>query len=57
MDKEERIDMICRAVAGIEYAEWTRIRVAIDKKYSSKSSHVTVDDPEEFKRMIKVELL
>ncbi len=55
-EMEKRIALIAEAVAGLKYFEWSRIKVAIDKKFSSASSRVTLEDAEELKAAIQVEI-
>lgn len=54
-DRERRITMIAEAVAGLKYYEWSRIKVAIDKKFSSTSAKVTLENVEELKKAIQIE--
>lgn len=54
-DLERRVTMISEAVSGLKYYEWLRIKMAIDKKFSSESSKVRLENPEELKNAIQVE--
>lgn len=54
-DMSRRISIIVEAVAGLKYYEWSRIKTAIDKKFSSTSANVVVEDVEELKKAIQVE--
>ena len=54
-DKERRIAMIAEAVAGLKYYEWSRIEMEINKKFSSASSKVVMEDAEELKKAIQIE--
>lgn len=54
-DRERRIAMLAEAVAGLKYYEWSRIKMAIDKKFSSASSKVVLEDTEELKKAIQIE--
>lgn len=54
-DRERRITMIAEAVAGLKYYEWSHIKVAIDKKFSSTSAKVTLENFEELKKAIEIE--
>ncbi len=54
-DRERRIAMIAEAVAGLKYYEWSRIEMAINKKFSSTSAKVVVEDAEELKKAIQIE--
>lgn len=54
-DMEKRASMIAEAVAGLTNSEWSRIKVAIDKKFSSASAKVRLEDAEELKRAIRIE--
>lgn len=54
-DRERRIAMIAEAVAGLKYYEWSRIKMAIDKKFSLTSARVVVEDVEELKKAIQIE--
>ena len=47
--------MIAEAEAGLKYYEWSRIKMAIDKKFSSTSARVVVGDIEELKKAIQIE--
>lgn len=57
MDKDisRRVSIIAEAVAGLKYYEWSRIKTAIDKKFSSTSAKVVVEDVEELKKAIQME--
>ncbi len=50
-----KISIIAEAVTGLRYYEWSRIKTAIDKKYSSASAKVKLEDTEELKSAIEVE--
>ena len=54
-DKERRIAMIAEAVAGLKYYEWSRVKMASDKKFSSTSAKVVMEDVEELKKAIQIE--
>ena len=54
-DREQRIAMIAEAVAGLKYYEWSRIKMAIVKKFSSTSARVVVGDIEDLMKAIKIE--
>ena len=47
--------MIAEAVTGLKYYEWSRIEMAINKKFSSTSAKVVVEDAEELKKAIQIE--
>ena len=51
----KRIALIAEAVAGLKRYEWDRIKVAIDKKFSSTSAKVVVKDAEELANAIQIE--
>ncbi len=51
----KRIALIAKAVAGLKRHEWERIRVAIDKKFSSASAKVVLEDTEELANAIQIE--
>lgn len=54
-DLEKRVTMIAEAVSGLKYYEWSRIKMAIDKKFFLESSKVRLENPEELKHAIRVE--
>lgn len=54
-DRERRIAMIAEAVTGLKYYEWSRIEMAINKKFSSTSAKVVMEDAEELKKAIQIE--
>lgn len=54
-DISRRISIIAEAVTGLKYYEWSRIKTAIDRKYSSASAKVKLEDAEELKDAIEVE--
>lgn len=54
-DRERRIAMIAEAVTGLKYYEWSRIEMAINKKFSSASAKVVMEDAEELKKAIQIE--
>lgn len=53
---EKRIALVAEAVSGLKYYEWSRIRTAIDKKFSLASAKVTLEDAEELKMAIQMEV-
>lgn len=55
-DMEKRIDMIAEAVIGLKSHEWSRIKAAIDQKFSSASARVELKDTEELKRAIQTRI-
>lgn len=55
IDMEKRISMIAGAITGLKYHEWSRIKIAVDKKFSSASARVKLEDAEELKRAIQTE--
>lgn len=52
---EERVCAIAEAVAGLKCHEWSRIKRAIDIKFSSASAKVALEDAEELKQAIRNE--
>ena len=58
MKQEElthRASAIAELVVGMKQYEWSRIKVAIDKKFSSASNRVELSNAEELKRAIELE--
>lgn len=55
IEVEKRASIIAEAVTGLKYYEWSRIKIAIDKKFSSASAKVELEDAEELKRAIQAE--
>ena len=53
---ERRVMLIAEAVAGLKYSDWSRIKTAIDKMFSSASNRVKLEDAEELKVAIEIEL-
>ncbi len=54
-EAEQRIALIAEAVSGLKYYEWSRIKMAIDKKFSSASAKVVLGDAEELTKAIRTE--
>ncbi len=54
-EMERRIGLVAEAVTGLKYHEWSHIKTAIDKKFSSASAKVKLEDAEELKEAIKIE--
>lgn len=52
---EKRVSVIAEAVTGLKYHEWSRIKIAIDKKFSSESAKVELGNAEELKQAILTE--
>ena len=52
MKLDDRIRAMSGLVAGLKYYEWSRIRAAIDKKFSSASNRVELSDAEEIERLL-----
>lgn len=55
-EMERRITVISEAVVGLKYYEWSRIKMAIDKRFSSASAKVVLEDAEGLKASIRIEL-
>lgn len=57
MDKDisRKVSIIAEAVTGLSYYKWSRIKTVIDKKYSSASARIKLEDAEELKNAIEVE--
>lgn len=57
MELEDKIKAMSELVVGLKYYEWSRIKTAIDKKFSSASNKIELSDAEEIVRAIKMEFL
>lgn len=55
METNERIKAISELVVGLKFYEWSRIRTAIDKKFSSAANRIELSDAEEIARAIQIE--
>lgn len=55
-EKREKAAIIAETVKGMTYAEWSRLCVAIDKKFSLKASRVQFDNSEDIQKAILLEL-
>lgn len=55
MELDNKIQAISEIVTGLKFYEWSRIKVAIDKKFSSASNRVELSDAEEIARAIRLE--
>lgn len=59
MEKTCEFAVYLSALAGIaanmRYCDWRRAVHAIDKKFSSECSKVTIENPEEFKKVLRLE--
>ncbi len=54
---EEKIKQIAELVTDLKYYEWNKIKVAIDKKYSSEQAKVKINaSPDEIVNAIKLEI-
>lgn len=53
---EEKIEEISKIVCGLKCYEWNKIKVAIDKKFSSEQAKIELNaSPDEIKKAIKLE--
>lgn len=52
---EDKVKAIAELVAGLKFYEWSRIRTAIDKKFSSAANRVELSDAEEIAKAIQRE--
>lgn len=55
MELEDKIKNISELVVGLKFYEWSRIKMAIDKKFAQASSSAELSDAEEIVRAIKLE--
>ncbi len=56
-DKMEQLEQIANALDGLTYADWCRIKVIVEQKYSPDMGKVRLTDTEGMMRMMKLELL
>jgi len=52
---EIKLQQIAEALEGLTYAEWSRIRVSVEKKYSPDMGKVQLADTEGLVRLMKLE--
>lgn len=52
---EDKIEKLAKLLEGVKYYEWSKIRVAIEKMYSSASSKLELDNAEAIQKCIKFE--
>lgn len=53
---EEKIKIIANIVSELKYYEWNKIKIAIDKKYSSEQARVQLSaSPDEIEKAINLE--
>ena len=51
----EKLEQIANLLVGLPHYEWSRIRVAVDKTYSSSSAKLEISDAETVLRKLKLE--
>ena len=52
---DKKLHNIALALNGVNYSEWSRIKNAIEKLYSSASGKIVLNDCEAIQRMLKLE--
>ena len=52
---EDKFKAIAELMVGLKFYEWSRIRTAIDKKFSSAANRVELSDAEEVEKAIRLE--
>jgi hypothetical protein len=52
----EKINQLVGLLMGLKPAEWSRIRIAVDKEFDSMSSKLRLNDAESLKGKILLEL-
>lgn len=50
-----KLEQIANMLVGLPHYEWSRIRVAVDKTYSSASAKLEISDAETVLRKLKLE--
>lgn len=56
-DKLEQLEQIVDALDGLTYADWCRVKVIVEQKYSPDMGKVKLTDTEGLMRMMKLEIL
>lgn len=54
-DLSNSLSQLANIASQMTYAEWCRAVQAIDKKFASERSKVKIENPEVFKRMLRLE--
>lgn len=52
---ELKLQQIADALEGLTYSEWSRVRMAVEKKYSPDMGKVQLADTEGLVRLMKLE--
>lgn len=53
---DHRIEQIVNAVDGMTYSDWSKVKVAIEKRYASMSSKLELSDTEALRKLLQLEL-
>ena len=53
--EKEKIDQFISLIIGMKPSEWSRLKVAVDKEFSSMSNRLILNDTESLKRKIETE--
>ncbi|MEG6615345.1 hypothetical protein V6C27_02730 [Peptococcaceae bacterium 1198_IL3148] len=51
----EKIEQFVSLVLGMKPAEWSRLKIAVDKEFDSMSNRLVLNDTESLKRKIEIE--
>lgn len=54
-DLSKSLSQLADIASQMTYVEWCRAVQAIDKKFASEHSKVKIENPEAFKRMLRLE--
>ncbi len=52
---EEKIKLLAELVAGMTRAEWSRLVVAVEKKFDAENARIVLTDSASIERAIKLE--
>lgn len=53
--EKEKIDQFISLIIGMKPSEWSRLKIAVDKEFSSMSNRLILNDTESLKRKIETE--
>lgn len=55
--KKDKLEEIIKALVGIPYEEWKRLRWAVDRHYEYSIENMKIEDTKDFREFLESELL
>lgn len=55
--KQEKVSEILRALNGLKYHEWSKVKMCIEKKYASMACKLELNDTEALQKEMDLEFI